>query len=286
MSANGIRSTTPKFSIVTISFNQARFLEKAICSVIEQDYNNLEYIVVDPGSTDGSREIIEKYRDRITTIIFEPDQGPPDGLNKGFALATGDIFGYLNSDDVYLPRTLEKVAKSFQRYANAKVIYGHGYIVDPSGRVKRRFYSDRFTPWRFVHGGAVVMQQSTFFQKDAFRAVNGFNSSNPIWWDAELLLDFAMLGMKMQVVNDFWSVFTIHEHSISGQKGKDSDRSRKVDSDRKKTHERLYRKVTGHDPDAWTPFFMLIARIKKWMMQPVGTIWRVFEKLGLRIGMR
>jgi glycosyltransferase involved in cell wall biosynthesis len=275
-----------KISIVTISYNQAEFLERAIRSVIEQNYDEIDYIVVDPGSTDGSREIIEKYRDRITKIIYEPDQGPPDGLNKGFAVATGDIFGYLNSDDAFLPGALSRVAKSFQRYEDAKVIYGHGYIVDRNGRVKRRFYSDRFTPWRFVHGGAVVMQQSTFFRKDAFLTVKGFNQSNPIWWDAELLLDFAMLDMKMRVINDFWSVFTIHHQSISGQKGQNSIKSHKINSDRKKTYERLYRKVTGHGPDYWTPFFMLIARIQKWIMQPVGSTWRVIEKLELRIGKR
>ncbi len=273
-----------KISIVTISFNQAQFLERCIRSVIEQDYENIEYIVVDPGSTDGSREIIEKYRDQISKIIFEPDNGPVDGLNKGFAVATGDIFGYINSDDAYLPGTFRKVAESFQRYFDTKVIYGHGYIVDPEGYIKRRFYSDRFTPWRFVHGGAVVMQQSTFFRKDAFLVVGGFNQHNPIWWDAELLLDFAMLRMEMRVIKDFWSVFTIHDQSISGQKGKQSNRSHKIDADRRKTHQRLYRKVIGHPPSRWTSFLMMLARVQKWFMRPVATIWRLIEKLGLRTG--
>lgn len=78
-----------KVSIVTICFNQAAFIEEAIRSVIDQDYSNIEYIVIAAGSTDGSREIIERYRDRIATVLFEPDRGPADGLYKGFALATG-----------------------------------------------------------------------------------------------------------------------------------------------------------------------------------------------------
>ena len=93
-----------RVSIVTISFNQAEFLERAIRSVIEQDYPDVEYIVVDPGSTDGSREIIEKYRSRISKVILEPDTGPANGLNKGFAAATGEIFGYINADDAFLPK--------------------------------------------------------------------------------------------------------------------------------------------------------------------------------------
>jgi len=90
-----------RVSIVTISYNQARFLEQAIRSVINQDYPDIEYIVVDPGSTDGSRGIIEKYQNRIDKIIFDPDEGPADGLNKGFAHATGDIFGFINADIIY-----------------------------------------------------------------------------------------------------------------------------------------------------------------------------------------
>ena len=287
---NGMGNTDlhelPKISIVTISFNQARFLERAIHSVLTQDYPYVEYIVVDPGSTDGSRDIIECYRDQIDKIILEPDSGPADGLNKGFESATGEILGYLNSDDAYLPRALTKVAASFQRHTDTEVISAHGYIVDEDGRIQQRFYSYRFTPWRFVHGGAVVMQQSTFVRRHAFNATNGFNPSNPIWWDAELLLDLARLGMRMRVINDFWSVFTIHPHSISGQRDIDSQRARKVASDRKLTHERLYRSVTGHDMNRWTPLFILTARVHKWLRHPMRFAWRVIEKSTLPIRAR
>jgi glycosyltransferase involved in cell wall biosynthesis len=89
--------TQPKVSIVTISYNQCAFLERAIQSVLAQNYPEVEYIVVDPGSTDGSRDIIERYRSRISKLILEPDKGPVDGLNKGFSVATGEIYGYLNA---------------------------------------------------------------------------------------------------------------------------------------------------------------------------------------------
>lgn len=271
-----------KISIVTISYNQAGFLERAIRSVINQDYPDIEYIVVDPGSTDGSRKIIERYRDRIDKVIFEPDSGPADGLNKGFSKATGDILGYLNSDDAYLPGTFGKVSEAFRLSPECKVIYGHGYIVDSAGRVNRRFYSDRFTPWRFVHGSAVVMQQSTFFRRDAFLTAGGFNKKNPIWWDAELLLDFSMNNMKMRVVNDFWALFTIHDESITGQKGMHTCKSRQVDANRKKTRERLYAKVTGHQFNRWSLFLTLVARVHKWTIHPVRLFWRITEKMGLR----
>ena len=134
-----------KITIVTISYNQAHFIEQAIRSVIEQEGVPLEYIVVDPGSTDGSREIIERYRDRLATVIFERDRGPADGLNKGFAAATGDIFGFLNSDDYLLPGSLAKIRSYFQDHRGIDVVSGHGLIVDGLGKVLRRNYSDRFS---------------------------------------------------------------------------------------------------------------------------------------------
>lgn len=99
-----------KFSIVTISFNQREFLERTINSVIGQDGVEIEYIIVDPGSTDGSRDIIERYRPYFAHVILEKDAGPADGLNKGFAVATGEIYGYLNSDDMFEPGALATVA--------------------------------------------------------------------------------------------------------------------------------------------------------------------------------
>jgi glycosyltransferase involved in cell wall biosynthesis len=141
-----------KFSIVTISFNQARFLEQSIRSILDQDYPHVEYIVVDPGSTDGSRQIIERYRDRIAKIIFEPDNGPADGLNKGFAKATGDIYGFLNSDDYFLPGALTTVASVFTASPDIDVLSGHALVVDARGCEINRFFSRRFSLTRFIYG--------------------------------------------------------------------------------------------------------------------------------------
>src|SRR5260370_2294956 len=133
-----------KVSIVTISFNQASFLERAIRSVIEQDYNNIEYIVVDPGSIDGSREIISRYSKKINTIILDPDSGPADGLNKGFHRATGEIFGYLNSDDALLPGAIRQIIEWFRGTPDGDIVSRHAYIVDENDRALRRSRSDRF----------------------------------------------------------------------------------------------------------------------------------------------
>ena len=119
-------------SIVMLSFNQVEFLNRAIHSVLNQELVELQLIIVDPGSTDGSRELAQRIasEDDRVILIFEPDSGPADGLNKGFARAKNEFVGYLNSDDVYLPSTLSLVEINFKSNAGADVIYGHGIILD------------------------------------------------------------------------------------------------------------------------------------------------------------
>jgi glycosyltransferase involved in cell wall biosynthesis len=204
-----------RVSIVTISFNQAQFLERAIRSVVEQDYPDIEYIVVDPGSTDSSRDIIERYRSRISRVIYEPDRGPADGLNKGFACATGDIFGYINADDAYLPGAVREAVTAFDN-SKADVICGDGYIVDENDRCIRRYVSTSINIRRFVLNAASILQQSTFFTANAYRDVGSFNAENRTCWDGELLFDFAASGRKFLHVPRYWSVFRMHPSSISG----------------------------------------------------------------------
>ena len=151
----------PKVSIVTISYNQCRFLERTIQSVLAQDYPQIEYIVVDPGSTDGSRELIESYRDRITRVIFEPDRGAADGLNKGFAAATGEILGFLNSDDVLYPNAVRRAVSFLEEHPDIVVVSGNAKVIDPEDRVLRLAYSDKFVLKRAAYGAVVLIQPST-----------------------------------------------------------------------------------------------------------------------------
>src|ERR1700722_6107502 len=127
-----------KFSNVTISFNQRQYLEEALNSVLQQDYPAIEYIVVDPGSSDGSRELIETYASRLERVIFEPDRGAADGLNKGFAHASGEIFGFLNSDDVLLPGALRSVSVAFEQNPDCDIVMGNGFTIEGRGKRIRR----------------------------------------------------------------------------------------------------------------------------------------------------
>ncbi len=114
---------SPKVSIITPSFNQAKFLEQTILSVVGQDYPNIEYILIDGGSTDGSLEIIKKYADKFSYWVSEPDENQADAINKGFKQATGEIIAWLNSDDVYLAETISRAVKNFQKYPEVSMVY-------------------------------------------------------------------------------------------------------------------------------------------------------------------
>lgn len=211
-----------KLSIVTISFNQAEYLEEAIESVLSQDYPSIEYIVVDPGSSDQSRNIIERYRDRITKIVYEPDNGPAEGLNHGFSHATGDVFAYLNADDVLLPGTVSSAMKVLED-SSVAVVYGDGYFIDSQGKILRRCFSNTYSVWRYALGGAIIMQQSSFWRADWFRRIGGFNLENRTWWDGEFFFKVALAGGKLKHVRKYWSYFRIHGESITGS-GRTNDK--------------------------------------------------------------
>jgi glycosyltransferase involved in cell wall biosynthesis len=200
---------------VTISYNQAPFLEEAIKSVLGQGYDALEYIVVDPGSTDGSRDIIEKYREGISSVVFESDDGPADGLNKGFSKATGEVYGYINADDILLPETLKKVNWFFDREKGVDVVSSHCCIIDREGRIIQRSFSHKFNLKQYVIGNCVLIQQSTFFRSELFKKVGGFNPGNLINWDGELAVDFALAGASFKVVQDYWSCYRVYGESIT-----------------------------------------------------------------------
>jgi glycosyltransferase involved in cell wall biosynthesis len=260
-----------RVSIVTISFNQGLYLERAIRSVLNQDYKNIEYIVVDPGSTDGSRDIIERYRSRISRIIYEPDNGPANGLNKGFAAATGNIFGYINADDAYLPGAIRSAAAAFQSRPKADVIYGHSYIVNGDGQIIRRSRSIPFNLRLYAYGGVIVMQQSTFFSRSAFEKAGGFNESNRSSWDGELLVDLALCGCQFSMAEDFWSLFAVYPGTITSA----VKHNQRFQDDQA----RMFRTITGRDYDRVNKLKFWLARIEKWLRDPRVPIHRIEDKL-------
>lgn len=215
--ASGSESLGPmKISLVTLSFNQANYLKEAMDSVLGQAYPELEYIVIDPGSTDGSREIIKSYGDFIKHIIFEPDLGAADGLNKGFSKASGEIFGFLNADDLLLPDALKVVAGFFAENPECDIVFGDGYVIDGSGQRTRHYKARGFSVDRYFYGGARWLQQSTFFRARTFARSPKFNVSNRTCWDGELFVTMVSQGARVGYIDADLSSFRIHASSISG----------------------------------------------------------------------
>lgn len=258
-----------KISIVTICYNQATFLRECIESVLAQDYPDVEYIVVDPGSTDGSRDIISEYSDGISRTILEPDEGPADGLNKGFRRATGDIYGFLNADDRLLPGALATAARFFRSKPWVDVMSGHGYVIDREGRRVRKFYSDVFSPEALALQACVLFQQGTFFKADAFHAAGGFNADAEACWDAELWIDMYHSGARFARLNEFLGEFRVYPESISGS----GDTARI----RRESQERRFRKVFGRKRARLDELLRIPYLGRKYALSPRSLTERVLQ---------
>lgn len=256
-----------KISIVTISYNQAEFLERTILSVINQGYDNLEYIIVDPGSKDGSRDIIEKYRSSFRHIIFEPDQGAADGLNKGFSLASGEIFGFLNSDDVLLPNALHEVNEFYQNHQDVDVVSGNVKIIDNNDQLIRYSYSDPFSSVSYAYGSCVLMQVATFFRASSYRMTDGFNKNNFSNWDGELFVDIAIKGGKFALMNKFLGCFRLHPLSITS--------SKKLDDKHKEYRKYIFHKIMHRDKQFFDIPAIFFSRILKYVYSPKSLYERI-----------
>lgn len=161
----------PLVTVVTPSFNQGRFIRNTIDSVLSQSYPNVEYLVMDGGSTDDTLDILRSYGDRITWIS-EKDRGQSHAINKGFERARGEIVAWLNSDDVYEPGAIETAVAHFTAHPEAALVYGHGSIIDEAGEKVKPFEPTRpYDLWQLAYYWDYIMQPTTFFRKDALMRV-------------------------------------------------------------------------------------------------------------------
>lgn len=241
-----------KISVVTISYNQARFLGACIDSVACQD-GPWEHIIVDPGSEDGSREVIAERAPHFSHMVLEPDSGPADGLNKGFNMASGEIYYYLNSDDILLPGAFKEVRDLFRRSPDVDVLAGAAYVIDEVGNFGRRLWSDPVSRMGLANGGSIQIQPSTFIRRDAFKRTGGFNRLNRSNWDGELVVDLFELGAVFRQVDRLWSGYRIHAESITGSASLDA----KIHAHGRKMYERLIGKSPGRFASLASQYFRL-----------------------------
>ena len=204
----------PLISIVTPSYNQWQYLENAILSVLNQNYPNLEYIIIDGGSTDNSVEMIKKYEKYLKYWVSEPDWGQSHAINKGFKYATGDVLAWLNSDDYYMPGALHKVAEVAIASPDADVFVGIGQIVDHTGKVV--YYkepSSEITIESMYHwmDGGNFMQPSCFFRKAAWEVAGPLDENVHIAFDVDLWLRMAKKDYRFVRVNELLSTALRHK---------------------------------------------------------------------------
>jgi glycosyltransferase involved in cell wall biosynthesis len=171
----------PKITIVTVNYNLGQYLEAAILSVLDQGYPNLEYIIVDGGSTDGSVEIIRKYEDRLAWWVSEPDSGQYEALNKGFARSTGEIMAWLNSDDLYYPHSLFAVAEIFQAFPQVKWLQGFPTEFTDAGVALNRVTLPwaRWSKYRYLtRDFQFIQQEATFWRRELWEQAGGYTDAN------------------------------------------------------------------------------------------------------------
>jgi glycosyltransferase involved in cell wall biosynthesis len=197
-------------SIVTPSYNQARYLEETLESVLSQDYPEVEYIVVDGGSNDGTRAILERYNDRLAWWVSEKDRGQTDAINKGFARARGEVLAWLNSDDTYQPGALRAAVAQLQAHPQAAMVYGDANYIDENGRVIGRFPAAQTDYRRLRNGYVHIPQQASFWRAQYWRRVGPLDPSFYFAMDYDLWVRLAALAPLVYVPGPAWANFRLH----------------------------------------------------------------------------
>ncbi len=208
---SGRASSWPMISVVTPSYNQAEFLEETILSVLNQNYPNLEYIIIDGGSTDGSVDIIKKYEKYIACWVSRKDNGQADAINKGFKMAKGDIFAWLNADDVYLPDVMSQVAEFFKTHSYAGMCYGKAYLTNEAGDVIGKYPTEPFL-YKGLAQFNFIAQPSAFFRRDVYSVSGGLDLDLNYSMDYDLWIRIAG-RCKVQYLPVFISTYRLHAGS-------------------------------------------------------------------------
>jgi glycosyltransferase involved in cell wall biosynthesis len=196
-------------SIVTPSYNQARYIEATIQSVLSQDYPQIEYLIVDGGSTDETASIIKKYEGQLTWWTSEKDNGQTDAINKGFARAQGDILAWINSDDTYEPGAVTAAAQYLQDHPNVGMVYGDCNYIDSLGNVIGKFKASQ-TNYRLLRQGYThIPQQTMFFREDLWKQVGPLDPSFYFAMDYDLWTRISARA-AIKYVPQTWANFRLH----------------------------------------------------------------------------
>lgn len=197
-------------SIITPSFQQGRYLEETIRSVLEQDYPNIEYIVMDGGSKDETVSILKKYSDRIAFWTSEPDKGQTDAINKGFARAKGQILAWINSDDTYNPGAIRQAVTYLHEHPEVGVVYSDLNFIDGESNIIGKFPAAQTDLARLRTGYVHVPQPATFFRAEYWRQIGPLDDSFFFAMDYDLWVRLAGVTQLKYLPGPVWANFRMH----------------------------------------------------------------------------
>jgi glycosyltransferase involved in cell wall biosynthesis len=203
----------PKISIITPSLNQGKFLERTILSVLNQNYPNLEYIIVDGGSTDGSLEIIKKYEQQLAWWTSEKDSGQTAAINLGLRRATGTWVAWQNSDDIYFENTFNDLLLEIKKNPEIDIITADIFLIDDQDNKLRDIRYVKSTYKSILVEGMVLTNQSAFWRRDLHYKIGYLNEQLQYAFDLEWFLKLTKSTTKVKHVHKFWGAFRIHQGS-------------------------------------------------------------------------
>jgi len=238
-----------KISVITPSYNQAEFLERTICSVLDQNYPNLEYIVIDGGSTDGSVDIIKKYEHKLTYWVSEPDGGQVDAINKGLLKATGDWVAWQNSDDIYYPEAFHDFDSAARTADGVDLIVANINLIDANDHVFRNVNYVKPTYGSVLAEGMVLTNQAAFWRRSVHKSIGLLDNSLTCSFDYEWFLRLLHEHRAIHI-NRIWGGYRLHDET------KTSNLTQTFLVERKKIME-------GREPPVWK---IQLYRIRRYIL--------------------
>jgi glycosyltransferase involved in cell wall biosynthesis len=202
------RDLVSPIAIITPSFNQGKYIRRTIESVLSQGVDQLDYLVVDGGSSDETVEVLRSYGDRIRWIS-EPDNGIADAINKGIDNSTGEIVGWLNSDDIYYPGAFKNVLEFFKVHPEIDVVYGKANHIDASDNILEPYPTEPFS-WERLVDTCVISQPATFFRRRVVEQYGALDQGYPHSVDYELWIRWAKAGVRFEYMPTFLAATRLH----------------------------------------------------------------------------
>lgn len=255
----------PKISIVMPSFNQSKFIERSILSVLNQKYPNTELIIVDGGSEDGTANIINKYKNKIAFFISEKDQGQSDALNKGFKICTGQIYGWLNSDDIYLPGVFWHIVSLFNDHVDKKIFFGDWISIDKKDNIIDYNHSFNFNLNHFKYEGFHLNAQSMFWRKSVHDKFSGFDINLYNTMDYQMILEFG--------INEGQKSYFRTSKALAGFRRYDGQKTAGMDFNVIKEHKAIakrYNYLDKYEFNGWIKRFYFRIRRSFWYVKRGG----------------